>query len=162
MRKLISFVALLGLLCVTAFRCEQRPYLINAPYSCSPSGGMAGTWRLQAYQHIDSRKLENDPEPSGRGVVLTFREEGGKGTISGHTAANQVFGSYEKAEACQLLNVTFGGTKVGEPTPWSAKAWTAISSATVYETARLGDGKQQLSIYFNNRSERMLFVKVEK
>ncbi|HEV7349378.1 hypothetical protein [Telluribacter sp.] len=159
MKKYISGVALVFLLGVTAFRCEQKDFIVDAPYSCSPSGGMEGTWRLQAYQHIDSRKLEHDPETGGRGVVLTFREEGDRGTIQGHTVANEVSGSYEKADACQLLNVTFGGTKVAEPTDWSAKAWTALNGATGYEVHVSADRKSQLSIYFNNRSERMIFMK---
>ncbi|WP_247237515.1 META domain-containing protein [Telluribacter sp. SYSU D00476] len=159
MQRLVTNLALICLLCFTAFRCEQEDFIIDAPYSCSPSGGMEGTWRLQAYQHIDSRKLEEDPEPNGRGVVLTFKEDGDKGTIQGHTVANQVGGGYQKADACQLLNVTFGGTKVAEPTAWSAKAWTAMNSATGYEIYRNKGQKDQLSIFFNNRSERMIFVK---
>ena len=157
MQKFFSGVALVLVLCVTAFRCEQEDFIIDAPYSCSSSGGMEGTWRLQAYQHIDSRKLEEDPDPSGRGVVLTFKEDGNAGTIKGHTVANRVGGSYQKADACQLLNVAFGGTKVAEPTAWSAKAWTAMNSATDYEIYRGNGQKDQLSIYFNNRSERMIF-----
>ncbi|GAB3180118.1 hypothetical protein [Telluribacter humicola] len=157
MQRFISSVALLLLLCVTAFRCEQEDFIIDAPYSCSKTGGLEGTWRLQAYQNIDSRKLEEDPDPSGRGVVFTFKEEGEAGTIKGHTVANEVFGSYQKADACQLLNVTFGGTKVAEPTSWSAKAWTAMNSATGYEIYTSKDRKDQLSIYYNNRSERMIF-----
>jgi hypothetical protein len=159
MLKFIANVALLCLLCIMAFRCEQEDFIIDAPYSCSPSGGMEGTWRLQAYQHIDSRKLEEDPDPSGRGVVLTFEEDGDKGTIQGHTVANQVGGNYQKADACRLLNVSFGGTKVAEPTAWSAKTWTAINSATGYEIYTSKDRKDQLSIYYNNRIERMIFVK---
>jgi len=113
---------------------------------------LEGTWRLQAYQKLSDGTLQADPDPKGRGVVLTFTQEGTTVRFEGHTVANTVSGGYQKGDSCRLEQGTFGGTKVGEPTEFSSKAWVAMNGAEAY-----GRKAEQLFIYFNNKSEVMIF-----
>ncbi len=142
------------MLLAVAYQCEKKEEVHPDTIVCVANASLQGTWRLQAYQNLSTGTLEPDPDPKGRGVVLTFTEEGESGKIAGHTVANTVFGSYVKGDSCNLEKVTFGGTKVGEPTPWSAKAWTAMNGAEGF-----GQSAGHLFIYFNNRAEVMIFDK---
>lgn len=117
---------------------------------------LEGTWRLQAYQKLSEGTLESDPDPKGRGVVLTFTEEGKKVRFAGHTVANTVSGGYQKGDSCRLEQGTFGGTKVGEPTEFSSRAWVGMNGAEAY-----GRGRDQLYIYYNGKSDVMIFERVK-
>lgn len=146
----ISYVCLFLL---TAMQCEQKGGLYPET-ACTAYSTLQGTWRLEAYQTLATGALDSDPDPKSRGVVFTFSEENSSGKISGHTVANTVFGSYQKADSCRLESVAIGGTKVGEPTLWSAKSMTAMHDAESF-----GQVENRLYIYFNKRSERMIFRK---
>ncbi|TDB69179.1 META domain-containing protein [Arundinibacter roseus] len=154
MKKVLSLLLSFGFLLLFSFQCEQKECCGPPPASCFPGASLSGTWRLEAYQNLSTNQKESNPDADGRGVQLTFAEEGRTGTITGHTAANTVFGSYTKTDSCALTNVTFGGTKVGEPNPWSANVWSAMHGATAFEV-----GGNELFIYFNGKTERMIFRK---
>ena len=141
------------LILLTAFQCEQKG-IVYPESACTATTTLQGTWRLEAFQTLVTGALDPDPAPQERGVVFTFSEENKSGKITGHTGTNTIFGSYQRGDSCRLESVSFGGTKVGEPNPWSAKVWTAMNSAEVF-----GQANNQLFIYFNNRSERMIFRK---
>ena len=115
---------------------------------------LEGTWRLSAYQKLNEGTLLSDPDPKGRGVVLTFTEEGKTVRFEGHTVANTVSGGYLKGDSCRLAQGTFGGTKVGEPTEFSSRAWVATNGAEAY-----GRSTDNLYIYYNGKSEVMIFDK---
>jgi hypothetical protein len=138
---------------VATFQCQPKGE-VYPEATCTGTTSLQGTWRLEAYQMLATGTLDPDPAPEGRGVVFSFTEEGKTGEIKGHTVANAVAGRYLKGDSCRLKNVTFGGTKVGEPTAWSAKVWTAMHGAEAY-----GQVQNHLYIYFNNRTERMIFRK---
>jgi hypothetical protein len=147
---------LFGMVLFAGFRCEKLDCC--EPYSgdCPPlSAVLTGSWRLKAYQNVSTGKLETDPEPDGRGVVLSFEEENWKGKIAGHTGANSVLGSYSR-DRCELHDVEFGGTKVAEPNVFNSKVWSAMATA-----GQLTFTKEKLSIYFDNYSEVMLFEKAD-
>ncbi len=113
---------------------------------------LEGTWRLSAYQKMNEGTLLSDPDPKGRGVVLTFTEEGKTVRFEGHTVANTVSGTYQKGDSCRLAQGTFGGTKVGEPTEFSSRAWVAMNGAETY-----GRSTDNLYIYYNGKSDVMIF-----
>lgn len=115
---------------------------------------LEGTWRLSAYQKLDEGTLLADPDPKGRGVVLTFTQEGKTVRFEGHTVANTVNGGYLKGDSCRLKEGTFGGTKVGEPTEFSSRAWVAMNGAEAY-----GRSTDKLYIYYNGKAEVMIFDK---
>lgn len=156
MKKYLSILALFSIVLFADFQCEKNDCCVPYSGDCPPASAvLSGTWRLKAYQDVSTGKLETDPEASGRGVILTFEEVNGKGKITGHTAANEVSGSYSR-DRCVLKDVVFGGTKVGEPDAFSAKAWTAINGAR-----QLTFTEDKLSVYFNNSAEVMLFEKAD-
>ncbi len=113
---------------------------------------LEGTWRLAAYQKMSDGTLQTDPDPQGRGVVLSFTEEGNTVRFKGHTVANTVNGGYQKADSCRLEQGTFGGTKVGEPTEFSSRVWVGMNGAEAY-----GRTRDNLYIYYNGKSEVMIF-----
>ena len=113
---------------------------------------LEGTWRLRAYQKLSEGTLQADPDPNGRGVVLTFTQEGKTVRFTGHTVANTVSGGYQKGDSCRLEQGTFGGTKVAEPTEFSSRAWVAMNEAEAY-----GRGSDQLYIYYNGKLDVMIF-----
>lgn len=115
---------------------------------------LEGTWRLSAYQKLDEGTLQSDPDPKGRGVVLTFTQEGKTVRFEGHTVANTVSGGYQKGDSCRLEQGTFGGTKIAEPTEFSSRAWVAMNGAEAY-----GRTTDNLYIYYNGKSDVMIFDK---
>lgn len=155
MKKYLSILAILSFFLFPDFQCEEKDCCSPNSEDCPASAVLSGTWRLKAYQNVSTGKLETDPDPEGRGIVFTFEEANGKGKITGHTAANEVFGSYFR-DRCVLKDVVFGGTKAGEPTTFSSKAWSAITGAR-----QLTLTKDKLSIYFNNSAQIMLFEKAD-
>ena len=124
------------------------------PAGCTSISTLEGTWRLRAYRNLSDGTSITDPDPKGRGVVLTFTEEGNTVRFEGHTVANVVSGGYQKGDSCRLEQGTFGGTKVGEPTEFSSRAWVGMNGAETY-----GHTVDNLFIYFNKRSEGMIFDK---
>ncbi len=152
MKKTFYLQAAVLLFLAAAYQCEKKEEVNPDTIVCVANASLEGTWRLQAYQDLATGTLNPDPDPKGRGVVFTFTEEGKSGKIAGHTVANTIFGSYVKGSSCDLEQVTFGGTKVGEPTSWSSKAWTAMNGAESFK-----QGGDRLYIDFNKRSERMIF-----
>lgn len=152
MKKTFYVQAIVLLLLVAAYQCDRNEEITPDTIVCVANASLQGTWRLQAYQNTTTGTLDPDPDPKGRGVVFTFTEEGKSGKIAGHTVANTVFGNYQKGDTCRLETVTFGGTKVGEPSPWSAKVWTAMHDAEGF-----GQVDNHLYVYFNRKSERMIF-----
>jgi hypothetical protein len=138
---------------LTAFQCEQKEE-IYPESTCTAHATLRGTWRLEAYQTLATGALDIDPDPKGRGRVFTFSEENSTGKISGHTVANTVFGSYQRADSCRLESVAFGGTKVGERSIWSARVGAAMSNVSHF-----GQANDRLYLYYNNRSERVIFRK---
>lgn len=135
--------------------CEKKNQIPH-PVGCGTNLTLEGTWRLDAYQNLGDGTLQPDPEPNGRGVVLTFSKDGESISFKGHTVANIVSGGFLNGESCSLENSSFGGTKVGEPTQWSNKVWSAMGSVEAY-----GFINKNLYLYFNNRSEVMIFSKVK-
>ena len=131
--------------------CEKKDALPEL-VGCSSISTLEGTWRLNAYQKVSEGTLQPDPDPEGRGVVLTFTEENNRVRFEGHTVANTVSGGYQKGDSCRLEQGTFGGTKVGEPTEFSSRAWVAMNGAETY-----GRTTDNLFIYFNKGSEVMIF-----
>ena len=115
---------------------------------------LEGTWRLQAYQKLSEGTLQADPDLNGRGVVLTFTQEGKTVRFEGHTVANTVSGGYQKGDSCRLEQGTFGGTKIAEPTEFSSRAWVAMNGAEAY-----GRTTDNLYIYYNGKSDVMIFDK---
>ncbi|GHB52864.1 hypothetical protein GCM10007390_01920 [Persicitalea jodogahamensis] len=126
------------------------------PIGCKANSTFEGTWKLNAYQNLSDGTLQPDPDPDGHGVVLSFAEDGKSVSFKGHTVANAVSGSFIKDGSCNLANSVFGGTKVGEPTQWSNKVWSAMNSVVSY-----GQNEESLFIYFNDRTEVMIFSKVK-
>jgi len=153
MRRLPS--VLLSLLLLGLIGCEKKNPIPH-PVECDAVSSIKGTWRLDAYQNLSDGTLQHDPDPKGRGVVLTFTEDSNSIVFKGHTAANSVGGGYRKAGSCDLENGSFGGSKVGEPTKWDSKVWTAMGSAEAYSLT-----KKNLFLYFNAKSEVMIFSKVK-
>ncbi len=145
----------LSLLLLTSIGCE-RESSIPHPVGCEANSAIEGTWRLDAYQNLGDGTLQPDPDPNGRGVVLNFAEDGQSVSFKGHTVANTVSGGFLKGMSCSLENSYFGGTKVGEPTPWDYKVWDAMNSAEAF-----GFTKKSLYIYFNGKSKVMIFSKVK-
>jgi hypothetical protein len=146
-----SRVLALSLLLILGFLgCEKKAVLPEI-VDCGTLP-LEGTWRLDAYQKLSEGTLETDPDPKGRGVVLTFTEEGKTVRFEGHTVANTVSGTYQKGDSCRLEQGTFGGTKVGEPTEFSSRAWVGMNGAERY-----GRTTNQLFIYFNEGSDVMIF-----
>jgi len=152
MRELPS--VLLSLLLLAFIGCENKKNVPH-PVGCNAASSIEGTWRLDAFQNLNDGTREPDPNPKGRGVVLTFKEDSTSIGFQGHTAANAVGGRYRKAGSCDLENGSFGGSKVGEPTKWDGKVWTAMANAEAY-----GLTKKNLFLYFNAKSEVMIFSKV--
>ena len=105
------------------------------------------------YRDISSGNLEADPEPDGKGVVFTFKDNEKMGTLQGHTYMNTVSGTYELMEYCRIKMQSFGGTKVGEPA-WSNRAWLASDTIFYYERI-----ENNLTIYRNAGKEGMIFKK---
>lgn len=117
---------------------------------------LEGTWRLISHQKLSEGIFQADPDPKGRGVVLTFTDDGKAVGFEGHTVANTVSGGYQKGDSCRLEQGAFGGTKVAEPTEFSSRAWVGMNGAEAY-----GRGGDQLYIYYNGKSEVMVFDKVQ-
>ncbi|MPR34321.1 META domain-containing protein [Salmonirosea aquatica] len=149
MRGLTS--VLLSFLLLGFVGCEKKDVLPE-PAACGTLPTLEGIWRLRAYQKPSDGTSETDPDPKGRGVVLTFTEEGNAVRFEGHTVANTVSGGYQKSDSCRLEQGTFGGTKVAEPTEFSSRAWVAMNGAEAY-----GRTTDNLFIYFNSKSEVMIF-----
>ncbi len=146
---------LFSLLLLVFIGCEKKNSLLH-PVDCSSNLALEGTWRLSAYQNLDNGTLQPDPDPKGRGVVFTFSEDSISVSFKGHTVVNSVSGGYSKGAECKLENGIFGGTKVGEPTQWSNKVWSAMNSVGNY-----GQTQKNLFIYFNQKSEVMIFSKIK-
>jgi hypothetical protein len=150
--KRLASIALPFLLLVLAFPGCEKKAVLPEMIGCGSISSLEGTWRLGAYQKLNDGTLETDPDPKGRGIVLTFTEEGNLVQFAGHTVGNTVSGAYQKGDSCRLEQGTFGGTKVGEPTEFSSRAWVGMNGAEAY-----GRTAEKLFIYFNNKSEVMIF-----
>ena len=81
--KRLLYVAL-PLLLLVLLGCEKKD-MVSEVMRCGTSLPrvvgcgtlpLEGAWRLSAYQKLNEGTLLSDPDPKGRGVVLTFTEEG--------------------------------------------------------------------------------------
>ena len=145
----------LSLLLLAFMGCEKKNSLLH-PVGCDTKHKLEGTWRLDAYQNLNDGTLEPDPKPEDRGVVLTFTDDSNSIGFQGYTPVNTVSGGYRKAGSCALEDGSFGGSKVGEPTKWDYNVWSAMRSVEAY-----GFTKKNLCLYFNGKSEVMIFSKVK-
>lgn len=150
MKRLAFLIFILLAVGLSAFECGTGKDCCVPPL-CSEYNTITGTWRLEAFENQTTGALSGDPEPEGKGVVFTFKDNEKEGTIEGHTFANTVFGTYTLDKTCNFKVVSFGGTKVGEPA-WSSKAWLPSNKTGYYQ--RLGN---QLVIYFDGSEERLVF-----
>ena len=132
---------------------EKRLCCVNV---CSDKPTLEGTWRLTGYRNVSTGELESDPDPDGKGVVFTFKDNEKEGTIEGHTFANTIFGKYSLGEQCRYKILEFGGTKVGEP-GWSSKAWLLALAEGNYQ--RTGNDLTLFRDKGNNVWEGMVFKK---
>ncbi|NIJ50960.1 META domain-containing protein [Dyadobacter arcticus] len=153
MKKVCYYTFILFVGCF-AFQCtnEEAARLCCGPPPCSEKNTLTGTWRLTAFENITTGALDADPDPDGRGVVFTLKDDTRAGTIEGHTVANQVYGAYTLISGCTIEIKSFGGSKVGEP-KWSGKAWLASSQGTYSVQG------ETLKITFKNALESMVFKK---
>jgi hypothetical protein len=117
---------------------------------------LTGTWRLDSYQNISTGAEEKDPEPEGKGVVFTFKDNEKEGTIAGHTFVNEISGTYTLGGECSVKITAFGGTKVGEP-GWSGKAWLNAAGVASYQVS-----ENKFILTYPNATERMIFKKTQK
>ncbi|MEO6281912.1 MAG: lipocalin family protein [Dyadobacter sp.] len=155
MKKLASYIAIIAFFGLTAFECgDQEDCCVMPP--CSEKSSLTGTWRLESYQNISTGAEDKDPEPDGKGVVFTFKDDGKEGTIAGHTFVNDISGNYTLAGGCSVKITGFGGTKVGEP-GWSSKAWLNSNA-----TANFQVSENRFILTFPNATERLVFKKTQK
>lgn len=153
MKRLIFTMAIALFLGLSAFECGNHENCCVPPI-CSEQTTLTGTWRLEAYENQTTGALITDPDPDGKGVVYTFKDNEKEGTIEGHTVANTVDGSYTLDKNCNFKVLVFGGSKVGEPA-WSGKAWLPSDKTGYYQ--RIGS---KLTIYFNGSEELLVFRKI--
>ncbi|GHB52872.1 hypothetical protein GCM10007390_01930 [Persicitalea jodogahamensis] len=114
---------------------------------------------MNAYRKTDSEPLKTDPEPNGRGVVLTFSEEDGTGKFGGHTYVNSVGGNYQKSDSCGLGDFTIFSTfatEVYESSEWSRNALNPLRGKVTY-----GRTEEKLYIYHNKTLVVMVFSKAK-
>ncbi len=155
MKKLASLITLTLLFGLTAFQCGTQEDCCAMP-PCSEKPTLTGTWRLDSYQNTSTGAEEKDPEPDGKGVVFTFKDDEKEGTIEGHTFVNDVFGKYTLQAGCSMKVTEFGGTKVGEP-GWSGDAWLNSNVTAYYQVVG-----EKLVLSFANAPKRMVFKKAGK
>jgi len=153
MRKFAISVSALLFFTLAAFQCGDTRECCVPPV-CSEKPTITGTWRLESYENQTTGASDKDPDPAGKGVVYTFKDNEKEGTLDGHTVMNTVSGSYKLDKDCNFEVLTFGGSKVGEPA-WSSKAWLPSNKPGYYQ--RYGN---KLVIYFNGSEERLLFNKI--
>ena len=158
MKKICCYLAMTILLASSAFQCsnEQEKDLMTCcgPPPCSANATLTGTWRLQAFQNVATNELDNDPDPKGRGVVFTFKDDQKSGAIEGHTFVNEISATYTLSPECSIEIKSFGGTKVGEP-GWSGRAWLAAGEGSFHVTS------ENLVITLKNSTERLIFKKLK-
>lgn len=132
--------------------------------SSSPSKDSAdiqGTWKLSSFRDLNSGEVETQPEMDKKlpahhqDIAITFKGKNNKGTLSGHTINNTIFGNYELADN-NKINMKVGGTKISEP-EWGKKFWDAIHKADKYRLE-----KDSLFLYYNNSQNLMEFVKIDQ
>jgi hypothetical protein len=150
MKKRGLAVLIMVFFATAAFQCEETRECCVPPV-CSEKPTLNGTWRLVAYENQTTGLTDNDPEPEGKGVVYTFRDNEKTGSVEGHTFANTITGAYKLGDGCALTITAFGGTKVGEPL-WSNKAWLPSNKSGYYQIVG-----NRLVIYFNGTEERLVF-----
>lgn len=121
MKNFKSLLAVIFVAGMFAFQCGDTKDCCVFP-ECSDKPTLEGTWRLTGYRDISTGELESDPDPDGKGVVFTFKDDEKEGTIEGHTSGNTISGKYSLGDQCHYEILEFGGTKVGEP-GWSGRAW---------------------------------------
>jgi hypothetical protein len=155
MKKLVSYFAIIAFFGLTAFECGNQEDCCAMP-ACSEKSSLNGTWRLDSYQNISTGAEEKDPEPEGKGVVFTFKDNEKEGTITGHTFVNEISGTYTLGGECSVKITAFGGTKVGEP-GWSGKAWLNAAGVASYQVS-----ENKFILTYPNATERMIFKKTQK
>jgi hypothetical protein len=140
--------------------------LTKNPINILPGSGiytpLEGTWKLIAFKDLYSGNVETQPErdknlpAKNKDIRITFnKEENNKGTLSGHTINNAIFGDYE-LERNNKINMKIGGTKVREP-EWGNKFWDEIHKIDKYRLE-----ENALFLYYNDNQNLMEFVKVDQ
>ncbi|QHT67753.1 META domain-containing protein [Rhodocytophaga rosea] len=112
---------------------------------------LSGTWKLTAYQQIETGAIDTEPSNLERSIEIQFSDNGSTGTISGHTVTNQISGKYALQAGNQINVESFGGTKVAEPA-WGNRFWTAIYQAGIYQV-----NSTKLVITNKLHTEKMIF-----
>ena len=114
---------------------------------------LTGKWKLVKYYNLTDGTSESEPKNLSRSIIIEFSDNRHKGKINGFTVTNTVTGEYELLENNKIKTLSFGGTKVGEPS-WGNKFWNAIHTANSYKR-----NDSILFIFFNADTEKMEFKK---
>jgi hypothetical protein len=112
-----------------------------------------GKWKLVKYHNLNTGTSEPEPSNISRSIIIEFSDNRIKGNMNGHTVTNTVSGEYELLQNNKMKTLSFGGTKMGEPT-WGDKFWDAIHAASSYKGQ-----SDKLYIQFNADTEKMEFKK---
>ncbi len=121
-----------------------------------------GTWKLIAFKDVNSGEVETQPEidkslpAHNQEIIMIFnKEEKNKGTLSGHTINNTIFGDYELT-GDNKINMKIGGTKIREP-EWGNKFWDEINKINEYRLK-----ENALFLYYNDNQNLMEFIKIDQ
>ncbi len=116
-------------------------------------GTLNGKWKLVKYHNLTNGTSESEPSNIPSSIIIEFSDDGTNGKMNGHTVMNSVGGAYELLQNHKMKTLSFGGTKVAEPS-WGRKFYDAIYAASSYEKP-----SDKLYIHFNSDSEKMEFDK---
>ena len=122
------------------------------------ASSVTGSWKMLGYINPGKTEMRSLPDDQGRGIVLTFTDDGQLGRFYGHTKMNEVFGAYTVTGPNTLEVSKVGGTKVGEP-KWGTKFWRAMKVVHSWEIKKKGDLKH-LHLIFDEANAKAVFEEV--
>ena len=120
---------------------------------------LVGTWKLLGYINPGQTEMRPLPEDQGRGIQMTFIDDGKIGKFTGHTKVNEIMGSYTLQDHKKIDIGNFTGTKVGGEPKWGTKFWRGLKSIHSYETHHQHHLKQ-LHLIYDEANAQMVFEEV--
>lgn len=143
-----------GNILTTVFSPTKTPSVTSSPLK--DSADIQGTWKLISFHDLTSGKVETQPKTESnipkQDVVVTFQGTKNKGSISGHTVTNTIWGRYEISEN-NRIEIGIGGTEAYEP-DWGFRFRTAMNKVSFYQIE-----ENFLLLYYNDKQNLMRLQK---
>ncbi|MEM7371195.1 MAG: hypothetical protein AAF587_21445 [Bacteroidota bacterium] len=119
-----------------------------------PFHTLTGTWHLIQYENGHTGEVQHEPDDLPRAVIVSFDDQGKRGSFTAETPTNQLRGTYQIENDGDMETTEVEGTLFGEP-EWSEGLWEALQTAKRYRITG-----QMMEIYYEDGLQRMIFERL--